>query len=221
MKINETFYSIQGEGVYQGVPMLFIRLQGCNLRPFCQWCDTRYAQDAEDSCQDLSVDQLVALAWASLPSNGWVCITGGEPLRQEAELSTLVQKLSAKGFRAEIETNGSIVPSSWRILVDSWSVDIKCPSSGVAGVSDGAWFNLLGFRDQVKFVVRDKTDLDFAEDVVRRHEPTKATILASPVLDGSNLDLTWARELVEHCKRLNWRFSLQLHKVLWGNLKGV
>ena len=225
IKINEIFYSIQGEGVYAGIPTTFIRFQGCNLNPGCSWCDTTYSGGTgglELSVAEILDEYLVRLEPRTF--HHWVCITGGEPLYQEEELKVLVETLKAYGFKVEVETNGTIPKPLWWTRVDSWVVDIKCPSAGLGSVSLEGWLDLRLF-DQIKFVVKDQFDLDFARKVICGNVMRQPTILVSPVLEVKNgvivWDYLWAQEVVEFCKRLKVRFSLQLHKVVYGNKKGV
>ena len=225
IKINEIFYSIQGEGVYQGVPTIFIRFQGCNLLTHCVWCDTSYAWDGSEG-EDMEVSQIVDKCVELRPQTyrAWVCITGGEPLAQPEELLALVKKLKQYGFRVEVETNGSIERPFWWTRVDSWVTDIKCPSSGVCGVSISDW---LGMRvdDQIKFVVGDMKDLDFARKLINSKVAYNPVVLISPVMKGelsyAKLNQPWLQEIAEFCKEMRVRYSLQLHKIIWGNKKGV
>lgn len=233
MKLNvcEIFLSIQGEGMHTGIPTTFIRLQGCNLLTHCVWCDTAYAQDGskgtEMSVEEV-LDQCVKLEGRTYKH--WVCITGGEPLLQLEALHELVKGLQKYGFRAEVETNGSIKKPYWYTLVDSWVVDMKCPSSGVCGVSQEDWFNTREC-DQIKFVVSSREDLDFARAMIRRNSFSNPVILVSPA-SGTLINKRegtieeywfkpWLQEVVEFCEELKIRFSLQVHKVVWGNKKGV
>jgi len=240
--VNEIFYSIQGEGNLVGVPMVFVRLQGCNLRPGCRWCDTTYAQSKVKGGLYLSTRQildsiysLVGVPTTSRPDS-WVCITGGEPLRQQEGLKQLVIELIGRGYKVEVETNGTLSLPDWSSLVTSWVVDIKCPSSGirVPEVRLKKLLSSLRKEDQVKFVVADKNDRDFVESwLVSRSGKLRdylPTILVSPVIQTvdmsyhnsfSSLVLTDFNEVVEFCKRLQVKFSLQVHKVIWGAKKGV
>ncbi len=225
MRVNEVFYSIQGEGIYAGVPMWFVRLQGCNLKPRCSWCDTTYAQDIAAGYETTTrqiVDEIVKDGGRR---GDWVCITGGEPLQQHAELGDFVAKLSAIGLKTEIETNGSLFLPGWRYLVDSWCVDIKCPSSGVCGASRIDILPLVSRpEDQIKFVVADQADLRFVREVLQEVQSIKATKMISPVInnaDNFQSDIEWCQQVVEFCKQERARFSLQLHKVLYGSKKGV
>ena len=230
-RISEVFYSIQGEGIYQGLPTLFIRFQGCNLLTHCTYCDTGYAQDPNDGT-DMAAEAIVSVCVRLQPRTyqTWICITGGEPLYQPDDLYELVRKLKAFGYRVEIETNGSIKPPKWYTIVDSWCTDIKCPSSGVCGISLEEWFNTR-FCDQIKFVVGNKEDLDFARKLTMKNAARSPQILVSPVVDNTHtddkvggqvlLEKLWLQEVVEFCKDLEVRFSLQWHKVVYGNRRGV
>lgn len=232
--VSEIFYSIQGEGIHQGLPTTFIRLQGCNLLPHCSWCDTAYAQGSNGGTpwdiQDI-LDECVKLEGRTYKH--WVCITGGEPLMQLEALHELVKGLSRYGFLIEVETNGSYKKPYWWTLVDSWVADIKCPSSGVCGVSlEDEWFNTRVF-DQVKLVVGNREDINYAGKVIMRNAARNPIVLVSPVnpmkvtglIDGgeplSIPNALWMQEVVEFCKELKVRFSLQIHKVVWGNRRGV
>lgn len=233
VRLAEIFYSIQGEGIHQGLPTTFIRMQGCNFLPGmgCAWCDTQYAQSS-DTGDELTIDEALdkCVKLESRTYKHWVCITGGEPLFQPEALHELVKGLSRYGLLVEVETNGSIKKPYWWTLVDSWVVDIKCPSSGVCGKSLEEWFDTRIF-DQVKFVVGTKEDIDFAKETIRRNIHRNPVVLVSPVtksLHGTNLpddpigwDKEWLQEVVEFCKEMKVRFSLQLHKVVWGSKKGV
>lgn len=225
LNINEIFYSIQGEGVYQGVPTVFIRLQGCNLQPGCTWCDTSYAQDPHAACKRLSVGDIAVEVLRLLPAgaNRWVCITGGEPLLQEEALGRLVAALKLHECKVEIETNGTLLPPSWADIVTSWCADVKCPSSGIFETQD-EWF-AMRTCDQLKFVVQNDDDLFYVECQVAETHWDPAIVI-SPVLqvDASGnviLDQPWLHSVVLFCKQYGYRFSLQLHKLLWGNRIGV
>lgn len=228
MKVNEIFYSIQGEGVYQGIPTVFVRLAGCNLIPHCCYCDTSYAWDPKDS-KEKSVEEVVEEVSRLLPHyRSWVCITGGEPLWQEGELESLVRLLKKNGFLITVETNGSFKPPRWYTLVDSWSADIKCPSSGVCGVSNEMWLHTRQ-QDQVKFVVGNGEDLEFTRNTLKKFP--NPTVLVSPVTslllnkkEGAVEEYwnkEWLEEVVDFCKEMRVRYSLQLHKIIWGNKRGV
>jgi 7-carboxy-7-deazaguanine synthase len=206
LTINEIFYSIQGESTRAGAPCVFVRLTGCDLR--CVWCDTPYAFHEG---RRLSVDEVVEAV------KGFGCplveITGGEPLLQE-DVYALMNRLLEEGHTVMLETGGhrSIVrvpPSVLKV------VDIKCPGSGEADQND--WSNLerLQPHDEVKFVISDRADYDFAREIIRRHDLAKhaAALLLSPVhgvLEAKTLS-EWM--LGDH---LPARLQLQIHKYIWS-----
>lgn len=211
LRIAKIFYSIQGEGVNQGVPTTFIRFQGCNLLNGCAWCDTQYARGEGGTL--LSIEDILSevVAAESRTYKHWVCITGGEPLFQLDGLHELVKALNKYGFLIEIETNGSIPKPFWWTLVDSWVADIKCPSSGVCGTSkEEQWFDTRA-QDQVKFVVGSMEDILFAKQMIMRNATRNPTVLISPVIlpDGKAPAM---KEAVNLSLRLKVRFSLQIHK---------
>lgn len=226
MRINEIFYGIQGEGVYQGLPMVFVRLAGCNLLPKCSFCDTSYAWSPQEG-KEMSLEEVVQEVSKLSPYyKSWVCITGGEPLWQEEALETLVRKLKEGGYLLTIETNGSFPPPSWYTLVDSWNADMKCPSSGVCGVSKESWFKTRQ-QDQIKFVVGTEEDLEFTRQTLRKHLADSPQILVSPVIkydllkEGLVHNVEWQQRCIEFCKEMRIRFSLQWHKIVYGIKKGV
>ena len=212
LTVNEIFHSIQGESTYVGEPCVFVRLTACDLR--CTWCDTPYAFHEG---RKMSVDEV--LSEVDRYECGTVEITGGEPLLQR-EVYPLMERLLASGKRVLIETGGhrSIehVPSGViRIM------DVKCPGSGEAGKVD--WENLqrVTSRDQIKFVIKDRTDYEYARDVVSRERlPGRVdAILFSPVHGVQD-----ARQLAEWilADRLPVRLQLQAHKFIWSpDTRGV
>lgn len=207
MKICEMFRSIQGEGKLIGVPTYFIRSIGCNLD--CAWCDTKYSFEGGT---EMSIDEIVE----SARNERYVCITGGEPLIQR-EFPELLDRLLAEGKHVTIETNGSLpldrIPDSEDVLI---SMDVKCPSSGMTERMDWSNLALLRPKDQLKFVMADEADYDFAMDVLERYDPDTEVIF-SPVggLEARRI----AERVVESGKDI--RVLLQLHKIIWGNRKGV
>ena len=205
LTVNEIFYSIQGESTYAGRPCVFVRLTACDLR--CSWCDTPYAFDEG---RKQSVDQVIAAV------EGYDCplveITGGEPLLQE-DVYELMTKLLGSGRTVLLETGGhrSIdrVPAAIVKIVD-----VKCPGSGEAARND--WNNLerLAAHDEVKFVIKNRLDYEFARDVIdRRRLPERcAAILMSPV--HGELDPRVLSEWML-ADRVPARLQLQLHKFIW------
>jgi len=204
--VNEIFYSIQGESSYAGRPCVFVRLTGCNLR--CSYCDTRYAY--EDGCK-MAIDEVVsAVMRIRCPL---VEVTGGEPLIQK-ETPVLIQKLLDRNCQVLLETNGS-----WDIGIINERcvriVDIKCPSSGEHNQNTWENMNRLTAQDEVKFVMADRADYEYAKNVVKylRQMQVKTEILHfSPVfgqLDPREL-ASWMLE-----DRVTARLQLQLHKIIW------
>jgi 7-carboxy-7-deazaguanine synthase len=179
----------------------------------------------------MSVEEVVDKVQKFAPHyKDWVCITGGEPMFQLDSLHELVKTLKKYGYRVTVETNGSIKKPYWWTLVDSWNFDIKCPSSGVCGISLEDWFETRGC-DQAKFVVGTREDLDFARKVIMKHMVHPPVVLVSPVSgilvnkeEGTLEEYwfkPWLQEVAEFCLTERVRLSLQIHKVIWGNKKGV
>lgn len=217
MKVDSIFESCQGEGLTAGIPMTFIRLQGCNL--VCPVCDSKQTWGANGF--DISVDSIID----RVETRGldWVCITGGEPMIHGYTLRKLVADLVGKGYKVEIETNGSYKNPAWFISRGHYRfvTDIKCPSSGYTPTRDVIESWLVGrHQDSLKFVVSNRKDLEFVHNFLLQYETElahyKGTVIVSPVFP---LDIDWAREVWEFCVANNLRFSLQIHKVLFGNDK--
>ncbi|MFC4487525.1 7-carboxy-7-deazaguanine synthase QueE [Tepidiphilus baoligensis] len=209
LRVSEIFASIQGESTTVGVPTVFVRLTGCPLR--CHWCDTTYAFSGGDR---LSIDEILERVAALGLSE--VCVTGGEPLAQPACHELLTALLDA-GHRVSLETSGaiSIVGLDPRVRC---VMDLKAPGSGEA--DKNLWDNLQHLRahDEVKFVLADRTDYEWAKDVLERHGlARRATVLFSPVA-GSLPPALLAEWIL--ADRLPVRFQLQLHKILWGDTRG-
>jgi 7-carboxy-7-deazaguanine synthase len=212
LTVNEIFHSIQGESTYAGEPCVFVRLTACDLR--CRWCDTPYAFHEG---RKMSVDEVVRAVDAyGCPM---VEITGGEPLLQ-ADVRPLMERLLEAGRTVLVETGGhrSIAGLPERVIR---IVDIKCPGSGESGKMD--WSNLarLTTRDEVKFVIADRVDYEYARDVLRReglNERCRA-VLFSPV--HGELDPKLLAEWVL-ADRLPVRMQVQVHKYIWDPLtRGV
>ena len=208
MKVCEVFRSLQGEGKKIGVPTFFIRTVGCNLK--CSWCDTQYAMS--EPGEDISVEKIMEL----VKDETDVCLTGGEPMLQKDTLE-LLDKLSKAGKTVVLETNGSIsvkdVPDSDNIII---SMDIKCPCSGMADKMEFGNISLLKKKDQLKFVISDGVDLEYAVEILKKYSP-KCEVIFTPV-GGMDIE-PLAEEVVE--RRINARVLPQLHKIIWGNKRAV
>ena len=212
MSINEIFYSIQGESTYAGKPCVFVRLSGCDLR--CSWCDTSYAFSEGHRMSIEDVLQRVDEYESPL-----VEVTGGEPLLQE-DVYALMDRLLEGGRTVLLETGGQVDVSRVPGAVIK-VMDVKCPASGESGKVEWANIDRLGSRDQVKFVIQDRADYEFARETLTRHALDRrcAAVLFSPVHGVLNpRDLSeWILE-----DRLAVRLQLQLHKHIWGaNVRGV
>jgi 7-carboxy-7-deazaguanine synthase len=231
MFITEIFKSIQGEGTRAGLPCVFVRLTGCNLR--CTWCDTAYAfhGGTKMSVEDVlaRVDELAGRAAglsgaaASVPL---VELTGGEPLLQE-EVYPLAEKLIASGYTVMIETSGERFTGRLPGEVIK-IVDVKCPDSGEADTFEMRNLEVLDAKDEVKFVLSTRRDYEFAREFTAQHRLAERVrqVLFSPVFDdpaGKWKGLE-ARTLVEWmlADGLPVRLGLQLHKFVWDPAtKGV
>jgi 7-carboxy-7-deazaguanine synthase len=212
LSINEIFYSIQGESTYAGRPCVFVRLAGCDLR--CAWCDTAYAFSEGTK---MSVDDVLRqVEQYNIPL---VEVTGGEPLLQD-EVYALMERLLDSGRTVLLETGGQVDVSRVPGAVIK-VLDVKCPASGESGKVEWTNIDRLGSLDQVKFVIQDRRDYEYARDVLTRHALDRrcAAVLFSPVHGVMNSkDLSeWILE-----DRLPVRLQLQLHKQIWGaNVRGV
>jgi 7-carboxy-7-deazaguanine synthase len=212
LTVNEIFYSIQGESSHAGRPCVFVRLTACDLR--CTWCDSPYAFHEGAK---MSIDDIVAEV--TRHGCGLVEMTGGEPLLQK-ELYPLMDRLHEGGMQVLIETGGhrSIAPVPAYATV---IMDVKCPGSGEAARHDAGNFARLRPHDEVKFVIRDHTDYDYARDVMTREGlgAKVAGVLFSPV--HGVLDPKMLSEWVL-ADRLPVRVQLQAHKYIWGaDVRGV
>ena len=204
LRVNEIFKSIQGESTYAGIPCVFVRLTGCNLR--CSYCDTTYAYEEGI---DMSVNEIINKIEDYSCKN--VCITGGEPLLQR-NVYKLINLLKSKSYKIFVETNGAmnidLLPGNIiRIM------DVKCPDSGMNKEMD--WRNLERLRgdDEVKFVMSSKKDYEWAKRIVRKHNlPDKTNVLFGSAY-GKLKPKSLAGWILKD--RLNVRLQLQLHRIIW------
>jgi len=205
IKINEIFYSIQGESLHAGMPCIFIRLTGCNLR--CSYCDTTYAyEEGRDHTIQEVVEKITPY------SCSLVLITGGEPLMQD-ETHLLIDRLVELGYKVLLETNGSFSIENINETCIK-IVDIKCPSSNEEKSADLANIKRLGPLDQLKFVLGDYNDYEYAVKIMKEYcgDIPGNRILFSAV--SGSLDPAEMASWILDDNR-NVRLQLQLHKTLW------
>jgi 7-carboxy-7-deazaguanine synthase len=219
MQITEIYKSIQGESTHAGLPCVFVRLTGCNLR--CSWCDSEYTFSGGHR---MTMEEVMAEV-EQLSPGGLVEITGGEPMLQEREVVPLMQRLLDDGYTVLLETSGERplgrVPKGVVKIVD-----VKCPNSGEPDTFHMENLEALDSMDEVKFVLSDRADYEFARDFVARHHLARrvTAVLFSPAFskdssgarDSSNCLLD-PRELAEWMLADNVpaRLGLQIHKFIW------
>lgn len=227
MQITEIYKSIQGESTYAGLPCVFVRLTGCNLR--CSWCDSEYTFTGGHK---MTADQVADEVRRLSPSGGLVEITGGEPMLQEREIVPFMDRLVQDGYRVLLETSGErpleLVPAAVVKIVD-----VKCPDSGEGGTFCCDNLETLTQEDEIKFVISGRKDYEFARDFTAQHGLAERVnaVLFSPAF---RKDATGARDsshcLIDPQQLAEWmladnvsaRLSLQLHKFVWDPaLKGV
>lgn len=227
MQITEIYKSLQGESTFSGLPCVFVRLTGCNLR--CSWCDTEYSfYGGRKMTPEQVFDEVEHLS----PNGGLVEITGGEPMLQERELVPLMKRLAENGYKVLLETSGERPLENVPAAVVK-IVDVKCPGSEEGDSFRPENLQLLTSHDEVKFVISDRTDYEFARDFTARHDLAQSVnaVIFSPAFskdasgarDASNCLLD-PRELADWMIEDNVpaRLGLQIHKLIWDPaLKGV
>jgi 7-carboxy-7-deazaguanine synthase len=204
--VNEIFYSIQGETTTAGLPSVFVRLTGCNLN--CSYCDSRHARSKGTP---MSTDAIIAEI-ERYPCAHHVTITGGEPLLQNNTL-LLAGDIIDKGWRLQIETNGSIllkdVPGQVRKIVD-----VKTPSSGEADSFEMRNLRYLSAGDEIKFVIATGADYEYSRDFIHKYPPNEGiTVNFSPAHNAIPIEELAEKILAD---RLPVRLNLQLHTIIWG-----
>jgi len=227
MQITEIYKSIQGESTHAGLPCVFVRLTGCNLR--CSWCDSEYTFTGG---QRRTLEEVAAEVERLSPGGGLVEITGGEPLLQEREVVSLMQRLLDADYTVLLETSGERplerVPR--RVIK---IVDVKCPNSGEPDTFRMENLEELNAHDEVKFVLSDRADYEFACDFVKRHSLDRQVnaVLFSPAFSkqasgarDASCCLLDPRELADWmlADGVRARLGLQIHKFIWDPaMKGV
>lgn len=205
MKIYSIFKSLQGEGLTIGAPTAFVRTSGCPLR--CTYCDT---PQAFDKGEQMTIDQILTKVGKLKCRH--VCLTGGEPLAQKAT-AALLKRLLDEGYHVVLETNGAMplddLPCVENLTI---SMDIKCPSSGESEKMRFENIELLGPTDQLKFIIADDADFEYAIQVLEDH-PAKCETIFTPV-GGKDLKSLAEKVLKED---MSVRVLPQLHKFIWGD----
>ncbi len=206
LKINEIFYSIQGESLLAGKPTVFVRLATCNLR--CSYCDTRYAfWHGEVMTLATILEKIHA------HKTRYVCLTGGEPLGQKA-IYPLMQKLVDEGYTVSLETNGSFLVNHVPVGVIK-VIDLKCPDSLESETMVWENCDLVTKEDQIKFVVASKADFDWSQSVSQKYQLTeKCHVLFSPAA-GKVKPMDLAKWVLESGSPVT--MQLQMHKEIWGS----
>lgn len=217
--VSEIFYSIQGETSHTGLPCIFIRLTGCNLR--CSYCDSSYAFHGGTR---MRISEIISQIKQYETKN--VLITGGEPLMQR-NTSDLIDELNKQGYEVSIETHGetSIEPVTQKARV---VMDIKTPSSGMCRGEYKNNLKYLKSNDEIKFVIASKADYEWAKNILREANLPTKEILFSPANEAKNMPGTfegvspsWLADKILK-DQLPVRLQLQLHKILWGSdVRGV
>jgi len=222
----EIYKSVQGESSFAGLPCIFVRLAGCNLR--CSWCDSEYTFKGGFK---LTEDEVVAEVEKLAPVR-LLEFTGGEPLLQERELIPLMRRLLASGYELMIETSGERPLENVPVEVHK-IVDVKCPGSGEGGSFRIENLHALTKGDEIKFVITDRRDYEFAREFVRQHglERKVGSVLFSPAFTKTPSPVRTAENcLLDPRVLVEWmladgveaRISLQIHKFIWEPaMKGV
>jgi 7-carboxy-7-deazaguanine synthase len=210
LEISELFYSIQGESTYAGLPCVFIRLSGCNLR--CSYCDSTYTFN--EAGQKVSLSDI--LIFTNKYPQALVELTGGEPLLQQNSIA-LMAELISRGRRVLLETNGSLdlspVPAGVIKIMD-----LKCPGSGMCDQMLMANLALLKQGDEIKFVLSSRSDYEWAKDIIKQYDLDKS---------GAALLFSAVEDKLRHADLADWilkdqlmvRQQLQLHKIIWPNVE--
>ncbi len=213
MKVNEIFFSIQGEGVHIGLPTVFLRLFACDLR--CVWCDTMYAVEGTDFREMETAEVIGGILEYGCSR---VCITGGEPLIQREAVVAVAESLIERDFVVVLETSGNKKPPGIFSHPSSViSMDCKCPGSGMESRMDFSLYDSLEEKDQLKFVIADDADYEYARNVLEERR-IRASVIFQPVY-GTKAD--WIAERVLRDGMENVRVLPQIHKIFWGEKRGV
>ena len=203
--ISEIFTSLQGEAKHTGKVTTFVRLGGCPFK--CVYCDQK---ESRKGGTQMDIDEVMMEVHKR--KNKFVCITGGEPMMQYDELLPLIYELNQFNYTVTIETSGMVaLPIDNYKRSHSFVMDVKCPCSGMEHKNFYENLSRLHTQDEVKFVIRNKVDIDFARDILKKY-PTKASIIYSPVDNDAEASKLIQRALIK--KEIKGRIGLQIHKIL-------
>ncbi|OGU70313.1 MAG: 7-carboxy-7-deazaguanine synthase [Ignavibacteria bacterium RBG_16_34_14] len=211
LKINEIYFSIQGESSKAGLPCIFVRLTYCNLR--CTYCDTEYAfYEGKDYTIEQIIDEVKKYDCKLVE------VTGGEPLVQD-ECIDLLKRLSDEGYKVMLETGGSLSIKSvdQRVMI---IMDLKCPSSGMLKKNLYDNIDFIKPTDEIKFVIGNREDYDWSKELIEKYNLTNKCSILFSVVFGELEPVTLVEWILED--KLNARFQLQMHKFIWvPTAKGV
>jgi 7-carboxy-7-deazaguanine synthase len=206
--VSEIFFSLEGETSFVGLPMVFVRLAGCNLA--CNWCDTEHARIAGENDLKLSVADIIGRI--NEYSTKYVCLTGGEPLLQPGSIE-LAEKIVHGGSTLLVETNGTLpikdLPRQARIILD-----VKCPSSGEHAKDCEDNFSIIDFKDEVKFIIADRQDYEYAIDFCQNRSLFDVTNISFGPAFGKLPQKTLAEWIISDA--LVVRYNAGLHRTIWG-----
>ncbi|OGJ42789.1 hypothetical protein A3B60_02275 [Candidatus Peregrinibacteria bacterium RIFCSPLOWO2_01_FULL_39_12] len=208
MQVTEIFYSLQGEGLFLGIPAVFLRLNGCNLR--CKWCDTKYALDPKNARQ-MTIDEITKII-KKYPAKHLV-ITGGEPLLQQKEILSLIKKL--KNYYIEVETNGTI-KSTLDNYVDLYSCSPKLAHAKTLNLP---LQKFPGKKTFYKFVIEHPANIEEVKNFIRKYKIKKSRVLLMPLGTKEKELKERSKWLAELCKKEDLRFSPRLQITLWGTTR--
>ncbi len=223
----EIFYSVQGEGVNTGKPAIFLRLALCNLE--CIWCDTKYTWDwkqysPDEQIKEMSLEEVEREILRH--SCRYLVVTGGEPMLQQKQLVSLLERLKAKDFYIEIETNGTIIPIAVLVdLVDHWSISPKLSNSGNSlsfrEIPEAYRFFGMLHNSHFKYVIENKDDFTELQSIALKYNLDSEKIILMPEAQNREMLLRKSRWLVELCMEQGYLFSTRLQVLLWGNKRAV
>lgn len=226
LKISEIFYSLQGEGINTGKPVVFLRTSHCNLA--CSWCDTKYTWDWDNydytvEVKEMSVEDLIDSI--SRYQSKHLVITGGEPMIQQRQLLPLIKEVKELGYFIEIETNGTILPEgNLDQLIDQWNVSPKLSSSANDKRSREIENCYLFFSNHLKcyfkYVINDSNDLRELQGLVEKYRIPASKIILVPQGNERNEIITRGKWLSEICKKNGYILSMRLQILLWSDQRG-